>query len=162
MNTLKERIKLLEDRIKSLGFVFEDNMGEYFLTKADPEEDHIARMNFDVDALPNCCGVEELGNLFLTKYKGRDPKIRQARKLFIQWVFLTEKQCRYKETRAKTELLNVKPLIFISNGKDAWKEVEPVVLELQKDFFVVSKTRNPSSGGILTFFSGMYSPDYNK
>lgn len=112
-------------------------------------------IDFVLEDLPNCCGVQELGDLRVENFVNLSKENKEATILMIQAVLLKSKSPNNRRA-SKDGIQTTKAICMVSNGDAGWVLVEEALKGLPKDFQLVSKTRNPRSKNILKFYAGIY------
>jgi hypothetical protein len=152
-------------QLKSLGYETEEEYGEYQLVKSNTLKtrkfwigneigETEFQINFDKDTLRNCCGVLEIGNFDISANSNgfeKNKKLLEVLKLFIQWMFLQEKE-RTVFNKKVEGIKKFKPVIFCSNGRDCCVHVENALNALPEDFIIASKSVNPGTGSTITMY----------
>jgi hypothetical protein len=156
-NKIKEMKKLLKEiiqKLKELGYLVDESMGSFYLQDNEKEENKI-ELRFEIDDLPFCCGVREIGGLSLsTEINKKNKDFLKAVKLLIQYAFLTTKEEHTENTRSKIKRCSL--LLACSNGNNDWSIVEEALSEIPEHFILISTTRNPSSENIIKVYISVY------
>lgn len=150
LNTLKQ----LEAYFKGQGLRTTSELGseycEFSLIEDNEDEYEILTIHFNLETLPYCCGVSEIGDLQINNLvHGRlDKRETTLAKYLVRYAFLKAKGYNLRGT--KTNKIGY-PLIFCSNGQGPCEIVEEA-MKSWNQFKHVSTSRNGVGGNIIKVY----------